>query len=152
MLVGQEVKIEASPPHTPIFTGCPQTPIAQLLAWTPALCATELRRGLKTGGIPCYPKSRGHPVRGILLCEARLAWHQASTPSHSQAAGQDSCQECQECRRLAVSFPLIFLPTPARTGYFLSRETRSLYGKTTGHLARYPCVWMGELGWALLGG
>lgn len=91
-------------------------------------------------------------MRGILLCEARLAWHQASAPSHSQAAGQDSCQECQECRRPAESFPLLFLPPPARTGYFLSRETRSLYGKTTGHLARYPSVWMGELGWALLGG
>jgi hypothetical protein len=63
-------------------------------------------------------------------------WHQASAPSTRPAAGRGSCQERQECST-AVSFPLLFLPLLLRTGYSLSRETqvRSLYGKTTGHLA-----------------
>lgn len=87
-------------------------------------------------GSPVPSSPRGTPS-GMLFCQARPAWHWASTPGSACSRQLDRLRPRMPGMRSGCVLPAPLPPPTPRTGYSLSREARGhpLYGKTTGHRA-----------------
>ena len=83
----------------------------------------------------------------MLFCQARTAWHWASTPGSACSRQLDRLRPRMPGIRSGCVLPAPLPPPTPRTGYSLSREARGhpLYGKTAGHVVGTAPA----LGWAL---
>ena len=112
-------------------------PGLSLLGW--GLSASVIAWGEWDGtreGSPVPSSPRGTPS-GMLFCQARPAWHWASTPGSACSRQLDRLRPRMPGMRSGCVLPAPLPPPTLRTGYSLSREARGhpLYGKTTGHRA-----------------
>ena len=106
------------------------------------------------GGVSYHPMSKWHPKWDVALpCRDSLALGQCPRQWQLKAAGWGRRQEFQECGA-AVSFPLLFLPPPPRTGYSLYREAQVQppYGKPQGRWWAPLLPWDGLSVHGILGG
>lgn len=87
----------------------------------------------------------------MLFCQARTAWHWASTPGSACSRQLDRLRPRMPGMRSGCVLPAPLPPPTPRTGYSLSREARGhpLYGKTTGHVVGTAPALGWALGWAL---